>query len=56
VVGGLSDWFEPVGADTASSGEALAAAMAVTALGYLWAALHFFRATRDIRRELALTL
>jgi len=55
LVGGLSDRFAP---DSSAAGSAtgLAVAMAVTAIFYLWAAIHFFVATRRIREELALPL
>jgi hypothetical protein len=52
LVGGLSDHF------SAGRGEAagLTIALALTALLYLWAAVHFFIARRNIREELALPL
>ena len=52
LVGGLSDHF------AAAHGPAigLMIALALTALLYLWAALHFFLAARRIREELALPL
>jgi MFS family permease len=52
LVGGLSDHF------SAGRGEAtgLTIALALTALLYLWAAVHFFIARRSIREELALPL
>ena len=55
LVGGLSDLFAPV-ASAAGSAEGLTIAMAVTSVGYLWAAVHFFRATRTIRQELEMPL
>lgn len=55
IVGGLSDLFTE-DASAAGSAEALTIAMAVTAGGYVWAALHFLRATRSLPRELALPL
>jgi MFS family permease len=52
LVGALSDHF------ATRNGEAggLTTALAITAILYLWAALHFFRGTRHIRDELALPL
>jgi predicted MFS family arabinose efflux permease len=52
LVGGLSDHFA-IGNGPAGG---LAAALAITALLYLWAAAHFFWSTRRIREELALAL
>jgi MFS family permease len=55
LVGALSDRFAP---DSSAAGLAagLTAALAVTALGYLWAAAHFFIAMRSLRAEFALPL
>ena len=55
LVGALSDGFAP-DATEAGSSAGLVTAMAVTSIGYLWAALHFLRATRSIREELELPL
>jgi MFS family permease len=52
LVGGLSDHF----AARYGVVGGLTMALAFTALLYLWAAIHFFRATRRIREELALPL
>jgi MFS family permease len=55
VVGMLSDFF---GADSsaAPSAHGLTLAMAITALFYVWAALHFLWSTRRLRSDLALPL
>ncbi|WP_114950964.1 MFS transporter [Sphingosinicella terrae] len=55
LVGALSDAFAP-DSTPAGSSAGLVAAMAVTTAGYLWAALHFLRATKRIREELELPL
>jgi len=55
LVGGLSDHFAP-NASVAGSSAGLSTALAVTAVGYLWASLHFFRARRRIREEMILPL
>jgi MFS family permease len=55
LVGGLSDHFAP-DASPAGSSAGLSMALAVTAIFYLWAALHFFRARLRIREELNLPL
>ena len=55
LVGALSDRLAP-DASGAGSANGLAAAMAVTAIFYLWAAVHFLIARRRIREELALPL
>jgi predicted MFS family arabinose efflux permease len=55
LVGGLSDHFAP-DASTAGSSAGLSIALAVTAILYLWASLHFFRARLRIREELNLPL
>ena len=55
LVGGLSDHFAP-DASAAGSSAGLTTALAVTAIFYLWASLHFFRARLRIREELALPL
>ena len=55
LVGALSDGFAP-DVTPAGSSAGLVAAMAVTAIFYLWAAFHFLRATRHIREELELPL
>ena len=55
LVGALSDAFAP-DATQAGSSAGLVTAMAVTSIGYLWAALHFLRATWRIREELELPL
>jgi MFS family permease len=55
LVGALSDSFAP-DATAAGSSAGLVAAMTATALGYVWAAFHFLRATRHIREELELPL
>lgn len=52
LVGGLSDHFSAGRSDAAG----LTIALALTALLYLWAAVHFFIARRSIRAELALPL
>ena len=52
LVGGLSDHF----AVAHGPATGLTIALALTALLYLWAALHFFLAARRIREELALPL
>jgi len=52
LVGGLSDHF----AITAGPAGGLTIALSLTALLYLWAAVHFFVARRSIREELALPL
>jgi len=54
IVGALSDAF--AGPGPVGSAQGLATALAVTSAGYLWAAIHFFRATRRIREELVLPL
>ena len=55
LVGGLSDHFAP-DASAAGSSAGLTIALAVTAILYLWASLHFFRARLRIREELSLPL
>lgn len=50
VIGGLSDYFA-VG--QAKAGEGLAMAMGVASLFYLWAAYHYWRASRHIETDLA---
>jgi MFS family permease len=52
LVGGLSDHFSTGRGEAAG----LTIALALTALLYLWAAVHFFIARRRIREELALPL
>jgi MFS family permease len=52
LVGGLSDHFG-AGRDPATG---LMIALSLTALLYLWAALHFFIARRSIREDLMLPL
>ena len=52
LVGALSDHFSPGQGPAAG----LMIALALTALLYLWAALHFFIARKSIREELALPL
>lgn len=52
LIGGLSDRFAP-DATPLGSAAGLGKALAVTALGYLWAALHYFWATRHVREDLA---
>jgi predicted MFS family arabinose efflux permease len=54
LVGALSDRFAAGGAG--GPGESLAAAMAVVATGYLWAACHYLWATRSLRKEFALPI
>jgi MFS family permease len=54
IVGALSDLF--AGPVPEGSARGLAAALAVTSVGYIWAALHFVRATRRIREELVMPL
>ncbi|MGZ8350160.1 MAG: MFS transporter [Allosphingosinicella sp.] len=52
LVGALSDAFAP-DATPAGSGAGLTTALAVTAIGYVWAALHFLRARRSLADDLA---
>ena len=56
LVGSLSDRFTPPNSGPAGSGHGLALALAITALGYLWAAFHCLWSTRTIRHELTLPL
>ncbi len=56
LVGSLSDLFTPADAGLQGSAAGLSTAMAVTAIIYLWAAWHFYWATRTIRHELSLPL
>lgn len=55
LVGGLSDALAP-DASAAGSATGLGRALAIVALGYVWAGLHYWFATRRIRAELALPL
>jgi predicted MFS family arabinose efflux permease len=55
IVGVLSDRLA-LYSERAGSGGGLTLALAVTASGYLWAAFHFFRATRSLARDLAMPL
>ena len=55
LVGGLSDALAP-DASAAGSATGLGRALAIVALGYLWAGVHYWLATRRIRAELALPL
>jgi len=55
LIGGLSDFFA-TDATPAGSANGLKIAMAVSTLGYLWAAVHYFLAARTLRRELAMPL
>ena len=50
LVGGLSDQFAP---DTtpAGTGKGLMIALALIAVGYIWAAVHYLLATRSLQRE-----
>jgi MFS family permease len=50
LVGALSDYYAPDKTQT-GIGEGLMIALAVTAVGYLWAAYHYMRATRNLRNE-----
>lgn len=52
MVGALSDAFA-AGTNPAASAAGLTTAMAVTPLGYLWAAAHLLRASRSLRYDLA---
>jgi len=55
LVGLLSDRFATSATQT-DSGKGLMMALAVVAIGYLWAACHYLWATRTIRRDLALPI
>lgn len=55
LVGALSDHFA-TDSTQASSGEGLMIALAIIAIGYLWAAVHYLLATRTLRHDLALPI
>ena len=55
LVGALSDYFAADPAH-AGNGESLMLALALVAIGYLWAAAHYLLATRTLRAEWALPI
>lgn len=55
IIGGLSDFFAEDTTRT-GTGEGLTIALAMVAIGYIWAAIHYLLATRSLRREWALPI
>ena len=55
LVGGLSDYFA-TDATQSGPGEGLMIALSITAVGYLWAAVHYLLATRTLRHEWTLPI
>ena len=55
IVGALSDHFAPHAA-TSGTGAGLMIALALIAVGYIWAAVHYLLATRSLRQEWSLSI
>ena len=55
LVGAFSDYFAP-DATPAGTGKGLMIALALIAVGYIWAAVHYLLATRSLQREWALSI
>ena len=55
IVGAFSDYFAP-DATQSGTGEGLMIALALIAVGYIWAAAHYLLATRSLRQEWTLPI
>ena len=55
LVGAFSDYFAP-DATQAGTGKGLMIALALIAIGYIWAAVHYLLATRSLQQEWTLPI